>query len=266
MDKDLIDDERVDTLAEIYSQHAGIPKALACNAVIGGLYRLWRHGDTHLGRHNRLKGALRGPARIAEVTALPLSLIERFPKEWLAIHEDGSIELPDYSAKNSLIDRDLRRERGRERVRKWRERQKQKDRESNASQSVTDEALHRYKSVTTGTGTETGTSETGTGPVTERAALGVTPSAPAPRKSLDEELQTRFGVGPRSAAELLHRQNGKQHPEPPSSSDLESKALKLSAGGLPAADIVASLRTYGVTHEQVTAWLANAPSAPAPAQ
>src|SRR2546421_12866120 len=109
MDKDLEDDPRVVALAEQFASIQGIDRSIACNAVIGGLYRLWRYGDTHLGRHNRISGALRGGARIAEVTALPVLLLQNFPSEWLRVQADGTIELPDYAAKNKPIEREQRR-------------------------------------------------------------------------------------------------------------------------------------------------------------
>ena len=157
MDKDLEDDPRIADLGDLLAASAGIDKGLARDAVIGGLYRLWRHADTHLGRHNRLKGASHGPARISEVTALPVSLLERFPTEWLLVHEDGTVELPDYSAKNALVDRDVRRANGRDRTQRWREKKRKGSINGDASHDVTSEASHRHQRVTTGTGTGPGT-------------------------------------------------------------------------------------------------------------
>lgn len=156
MDKDLEDDPRVADLGDLLAVSASIDKGLARDAVIGGLYRLWRHGDTHLGRHNRLKGASHGLARISEVTALPVSLLERFPVEWLHLHEDGTVELPDYAAKNALVDRDVRRANGRERTQRWREKKRRDSLNGDSSHTVTAEASQRHQRVTTGTGPGTG--------------------------------------------------------------------------------------------------------------
>lgn len=185
MDKDLEDDPRVLRLADLLAAESGIDRALARNAVIGGLYRLWRYGDTHLGRYNRFKSPLHGAARIAEVTALPLEVLRQFPPEWFREHADGTVELPEYAAKNNLIDRDLRREKGRERVRRFRARQRESAQNGNGTAGVTREALHRYPSVTTGTGTGPGTgtetSETGTGPVDRSDSLA-SPASPLARR------------------------------------------------------------------------------------
>lgn len=213
MDKDLEDDPRVLDLADAIAAHlrdlidnasdhdlAIALQGLARDAALGALYRLWRYGDTFLGRHDRLKGASRSFARIAEVTALPASLLKLFPQEWLRVHADGSIELPGYAAKNALIDKDARREKGRDRTRRWRDRLRQKNGNGDTSHSVTDEASQRHKSVTTGTGTGTGTgpgpSGTGTGDRDRSASLAAGQEAAAPRKSFDEDFTQRFGASP----------------------------------------------------------------------
>jgi hypothetical protein len=204
MDKDLEDDPRIDELAERLADLVAIPKPLACDAVIGGLYRLWRYGDTHLGRHNRLKGVSRGLARIGEVTALPLSLLQVFPREWLQVHPDGSIELPDYSAKNALINRDVRRANGRERTRRWREKRSSPSVNGDASHDVTPTASPRHQSVTTGTGTGTGTgtetTETGSGTAPVSAEAAGAEGAASPRsaaeilEAMQREQRARFGT------------------------------------------------------------------------
>jgi len=216
MDKDLEDDPRVDDLAKELArelpaivqramalpetQRCEVLEGLACDAVLGGLYRLWRYGDTYLGRHDRLKGASRSTARIEEVTALPASLLNAFPPEWLKVHDDGSVELPGYSAKNALINRDARRERGRERTRRYRERKRKESVNGDASHAVTGEASQRHKSVTTGTGTGTGTgtepSGTGSGTGNRGAPLAAGPTAAAARKPFEEDFRQRFGAAP----------------------------------------------------------------------
>lgn len=251
MDKDLADDPRVKDLGErLARSHFGLtgeadswsPQQLlmlgiARDAVIGGLYRLWRHGDTYLGRHDRLKGASPGLARIEEVTALPVSLLKTFPPEWLKQHPDESVELPGYAHKNALINRDERRAGGRKRTAKWRARKRIKDSNGDASHDVTAEASQRHENVTTGTGTGTGTgtvptvpgSGTETGTPNERASCADAPRSPgAERKS-----------------EPLPHLTPQQ---------LQTMAQGLAQKGRDEAAIAATLQPYGATIDQVRAW------------
>lgn len=275
MDKDLEDDPRVEDLAEALAQHLSTLSAeelkqylpgLACNAVLGGLYRLWRYADTHLGRHNRLKGALHGPARISHVTALPKELLACFPSEWLKEHADGSVELPDYSAKNSLIDRDIRREKNRERVRRFRQKKRTPQDnvgpDSNASNSVTSEVLQRYTSVTTGTGTGTGpgtgTTVTGTGDRNLDVESRKTPSPHGALASASGHLARRFeavqnGNAHRDA--LTNASRKAAH----TSAELEAFAHRMAAEGDDADGIARTLEPLGASAQQVRQWLANSP-------
>jgi hypothetical protein len=250
MDKDLEDDPRVSDLAEALARQLStltpeelrryLP-GLACNAVLGGLYRLWRYADTHLGRHNRLKGALHGAARIGDVTALPKELLACFPPEWLKEHADGSMELPDYAAKNSLIDRDIRREKNRERVRRFRERKRAPKEDArpngNVSKSVTPDALQRYTRVTTGTGT-------GTGPEPD-------PPKPGPDRNHTLGSLANGAEAPRSPSEESKPKLG--------AAELESMAHRLAAKGRDLAAVQSVLGPYGASAEQVVQWLGNAP-------
>jgi hypothetical protein len=156
MDKDLEDDPRVTTLTDCLIDHwlsLGVPEALkdsmraqARDASLGALYRLWRHADTHLKSHNRLQAPLH---HVAEVTGLPVTVLRHFPSQWLIVHDDDIVELPNYSSKNALLNKDERRESGRERTARWRQRQREK---RDAEKSVTGDASQRHASVTTGTG------------------------------------------------------------------------------------------------------------------
>jgi hypothetical protein len=207
MDKDLVDDWRVLSLADVLldewlsaSLIPGDSKALrdaACNAVLGGIYRLWRYADTHLRRYDRLNLALHG---VAQVTLLPEAVLSKFPKEWLVDHRDGTVELPGYTAKNALIDKDNRREKTRERVKRWRQRKKEAGAEKWQKNG---NAAERYEDVTTGSGpgpgTGTGPSGTGTGPGDHGASPAAGPGAAAPRKSFDEDFESRFGSVPLAA-------------------------------------------------------------------
>jgi hypothetical protein len=144
MDKDLDDDGRTLALRDDILEHLvslGVPAILkdalrpfAHEAALGALYKLWRHGDTHL-RHsvtgdvtgdaalrlNRVTIALR---HLAEVTGLPVTLLRRLPSQWLIEHDDGTVELPGYSTKNTLQDKDERREKRNARQARYRARKK----------------------------------------------------------------------------------------------------------------------------------------------
>jgi hypothetical protein len=262
MDKDLEEDPRIDDLGHaLYeimggryreedeaaddgdaSQRRPADERLfgVCrDAVLGGLYKLWRHGDAFLGRHNRLKGVSHGAARIAKIMSLPLSLVRLVPAEWLKIHPDGSVELPDYAEKNRLHNRDIRRSNGRERTAKWRANRRAEKSNGDASHGVTSEGEKRHGDAPTGTGT-------GTNP--------------------DRTIQTGLGVG--GGAQLASAQGrlaGRKDPERApkvhrkSERELEADAHKLAAAGMSIDDIVRTLRQHEVTTHQVTAWISNLP-------
>ena len=290
LDKDLLDDPRVADLAERLARLEGTSVALACNAVLGGLYRLWRYADTHLGRHNRLKTPLHGPARISEVTALPVALLEQFPPEWLKVHDDGSVELPDYAAKNNLIDKDIRRAKIRERVRRFRENKRAASGVGNAQTSVTAPALQRYQNVTTGPD-RTGPvpdHQTGTGTVPAGAPADGPDGAASAPKSADEileqmqaEQRARFGVAVPLPTEKPPHNGQALQPEAvpgpwippaervaaarkamraavpaPTPEELQARARKLALLGQDPPAIASVLRQYGVTASQVEAWVA----------
>lgn len=146
MDKDLDDDGRTLALRDDILEHwvtLGVPailrdalKPFAHEAALGALYKLWRHGDTHLRhgvtgdapgdaplRFNRVTIALR---HLAEVTGLPVTLLRRLPSQWLIEHDDGTVELPGYATKNTLQDKDERREKRNARQARYRAREKAK--------------------------------------------------------------------------------------------------------------------------------------------
>lgn len=284
MDKDLEDDPRVDDLAEALARShlglAGEPSdftpqqlqilGLARDAVLGGLYRLWRYGDTYLGRHDRLKGASRGFARIQEVTALPTSLLKQFPAEWLREHADGTVELPGYSAKNALINRDQRREKGRERTRRYRDKKRQLTSDGDGVTQRHSGASQRHQNVTTGTGT-------GTGPDPDPPEPGPVPQPVSQRReilapdgalaSAQGHLARRLGAGvgegkggARDGVTVTPvTRNGKH-----SAAELEAFALRMASVGTDSLDIAKTLEPLGATGQQVRAWLANAPATASP--
>lgn len=225
MDKDLEDDPRVTELGELLAkqlmalpreQLAEIIEQIGCDAVLGGLFKLWRHGDTHLRRHDRLGIASH---RLAHVTGLPASLIAKFPLDWLRIHPDGAVELPGYSAKNALIDKDERRAKGRERTRRYREKKRLESKSGDAENGVTPPASHRHNGVTTGTGPGTGPGTvptvpgTGTGPGAKtrenpapaRGELASAPVRLARRETPVEEIERRR----REATDIAAREAAK---------------------------------------------------------
>lgn len=250
MDKDLEDDPRVLELTEALLAiwiDRGVPAALqdemrgcARDAVIGGLYRLWRHADTHLKRYDRLSIASHG---VVTVTGLPASLIALFPSDWLIEHSDRMVELPGYTEKNALIHKDDRREKGRARTRRWRQRKRAKRDASQASPGDTSQGLD---SVTTGTGPGTGT---GTGPSQTGTGTLVT------GKSRKNSPPMRAALA-RAQAPLARRAEANGKPGVgKSATELEQDALKLARDGLDSTDIAHMLSQYGVTPSQVSAWI-----------
>lgn len=256
MDKDLEEDPRIDDLGHALYETMGGRYRDDCDAsqrraaderlfgvcrdaVLGGLYKLWRHGDAFLGRHNRLRGASRGAARIAEITSLPLSLVQLLPREWLKIHPDGSVELPDYIEKNRLHNRDIRRSNGRERTAKWRANRRAEKSSGDASPSVTPDSEKRHGDAPTGTGTGTN-----------------------PDRTIQTGLEVGGGAQLASAQGRLagrkdtERSNGRRK----SDLELEADAHRLAAAGMSSHDIARTLGQHGVTHHQVTAWISNIPA------
>lgn len=177
-DKDLADDWRIYALAAELLKHwqAGMSETLrdefrtaACNAVIGGLFKLWSYADTHIRQKNVLHVTLE---TLADITNLPVTVLRKFPTDWLKDNGSAGVQLPGYSEKNCLIDKDIRREKTRQRVEKWRQRKAKEKR--NAGNSVTG----GNGGVTTGTGPGTGP---GTGTTVPGTGTETVPEAPLAR-------------------------------------------------------------------------------------
>lgn len=179
MDKDLEDDPRVIELARCLALEGVTDTGLAINTILGGLYRLWRYADTHLGRSGSLRCVTR---TLADVTHLPLHVLRAFPPEWLIENADGTVTLPGYADKNALLDKESRREQTRKRVEKWRRKQRNN---GNALQKHIGNNGKRYDPVTTGTGT--GTTGTETGPVGLAASPSPVATGSAAPKDSDTE-------------------------------------------------------------------------------
>jgi hypothetical protein len=251
LDKDLRDDDRVAALTDHMLEYwvsLGVPAVLtdalrsnARNAVMGGLYALWRHADTYLQRDDRLGGALR---HLSDVTGLPVTLLKKFPRQWLIEHPDGTFELPGYSSKNSLLNKDERREGARERQARFRQRKRE---ERNASRVTQRNAQERDTRVTTGTGT-------GTGP-------GTLPTIPVPGPRTESGKPQSASAGElASATGRLARRDAKsngKHPAVKTREQLDLDIDRLAGAGMASADIAHALAQHGVTTEQVTARLAN---------
>jgi lambda repressor-like predicted transcriptional regulator len=195
MDKDLEDDPRVLALAEAIGESLGLqrtetdePHPMARNAALGALYRFWRYGDTHVKRDDRVTGALR---MLTSVTGLSVTLLRSISKDWLKEHADGTVELPDFTAKNSLMDKDNRREKNRLRQAKHRANVKARLQGNGVTLS---HVSKRDESVTPNPLPSLPDPNPKTSP---SASLGVTPTAPASRKSFEEDFTERFGNAPR---------------------------------------------------------------------
>lgn len=91
-----------------------------CNALLGSLVTLWCYADTHIRADDTIQI---GIDVLAAIIGLPVEWVKKFPAEWLVVHGNGTVELPDYCAKNGLISKEKRREQGRERVRRFRAKQ-----------------------------------------------------------------------------------------------------------------------------------------------
>lgn len=260
LDKDLEDDERVLELTDLLLdewEEQGVAAELreqlrdsAGNAVLGGLYKLWRYADTHLKRYDRLNLALHGVAR---VTGFSVTLLSNFPESWLVVHDDGTIELPGYSDKNALITKDNRREKTRDRVRRWRQRQR------NPQPSESNALLKRA-----------GNTEIVTGALPPGPGPGPYPNPDPPRPGSEVRNPEVSAGGHASAGELASAPDGRlarrvtpvarkppKRTGPTKTPDqLREDSRRLRANGMAADAIAHSLQQYGVTLDQVTEWLA----------
>lgn len=178
LDKDLPDDPRVIALTKVVADELTQGnesysnddfEGIACNAVLGGLYRLWRYADTHLGRYDRVTLALHD---VAAVTGFSVTTLRQFPPSWLVDRGEEGVELPGYTSKNALIVKDTRREQTRERVRKWRERQRSES-GRNGNADVTHDSVTKTLPPGPGPGP-------GPGPRPPRPGPGPEAASPAP--------------------------------------------------------------------------------------
>jgi hypothetical protein len=145
VDKDLPDDPRVLALTEVYvaalvrelasvgaqavdnQAVRNVLRAVARNASMGALLALWMYADTHVRENNSLGITL---DRLADVCRTSVDWLQQMPPEWLRVDEPGRTTLPDYIEKNCLTAREVRREKGRLRSKRFRERHKASGAES----------------------------------------------------------------------------------------------------------------------------------------
>src|SRR5579863_674913 len=257
LDKDLQDDPRVlvlaDGMVEEWQALIGFKvdresarwsawHASACNAVVGGLYRLWRYADSHLVRGDTLKLALPG---LSVVTGLSVTTLRRFPRDWLRERPDGTVELPDYIAKNALIDKDLRREKNRERVRKHRRKHRaaaEAERNASVSPSTITHALPPE-------------------PVPDPGPDPYPPKPgpdPAQAKNRETQAPTRAPLAS-GKSHLAARARVVVKTEP----ELIADSRRLASTGIAIGDIARMLGQYGATVEKVLAWTSQPEQQPA---
>lgn len=127
VDKTLSEDPRVVELAEKYADWiieeenpSGFRDAIgdaSLYAVTGLLVTLWCYADTHIRDDDSVTLSVTSLSRFLR---FPEKILRQFPPEWLQVKPDGTVILPNYRSKNSLITRDKRKELAKERTRRWR--------------------------------------------------------------------------------------------------------------------------------------------------
>lgn len=163
-DKDMLDDPRlikmVEKLSSTYeigvttwdSQFAsgGVDlndnerNALLTATVTGALLRVWCYADTHIRNDDTLPLSESSLDRIAGIPGF----CRLMPEEWLRITDAGSIQLPEYTAKNGVEAKRHQAEKNRERQARYRARNFKKsngvsDDVSNALVTTLDRDLDR---------------------------------------------------------------------------------------------------------------------------
>lgn len=231
----------------------------ARNAVMGGMVRLWMHGDTYIESDDRLKLASR---TILTVTGFARDVLRAITPKWLLkLDENDSYELPNYSSKNHILDKEHRRALSAKRSREYRARQREESsRSSRRDGRDGPPSDGRDTSVTTGPDPDPGPGTVPSGPVPDpkeqRAARRViTPegAAPAPRAkapnpvpwqppakgstwqswsapptprtgSFENDFKKRFGATPDEASRQRAEAEAKEKPKrqaPPKAPDEE---------------------------------------------
>jgi hypothetical protein len=91
---------------------------LACNALRGAIVTLWCYADTHVRDDDTL------PCDADSLDAIVglEGFCDALPSDWVTVGDDRSVTLPGYCAKNSLISRRKKADKGAERQKRYRER------------------------------------------------------------------------------------------------------------------------------------------------
>lgn len=91
-----------------------------CNALRGALVTLWCYADEHIRDDDTLPCDAESLDAIVGIDGFS----ESMPDEWVTVRDDGSVYLPSYCDKNSLIAKRKKSDRGADRQRRYRERVK----------------------------------------------------------------------------------------------------------------------------------------------
>lgn len=142
-------------------------RALLCNAMLGGLVRLWTYADMRVRNDDTLPLSR---TALAQVMRLPDWIVHLFPADWLVDRpEIGGVELPGYTAKNGITGHEERREDKELKRVKWRD-----DKRRQRLKRRADNGVHRppKKSTLSTYVSEACPPDTGTGPVPVRPLPG----------------------------------------------------------------------------------------------
>ena len=163
-------------------------RELMCNAMLGGLVRLWTYADTYIRSDNLLPLS---PGQLARVMRLPQWCVRLYPADWIEIDEDDCrVVLPGFVEKNGIKPRDIRKEDRQLQRDKWKL-QKQNQRRSKKAKNGADNGAdikRTRRGQRGGHAPSTGTGPvplTNTGTVPESAPLAADPErAAAARQKL----------------------------------------------------------------------------------
>jgi len=234
IDKDLVSDQRLFHVADRLASHwrltqvrgmAGedLPETVTRHAlrhaIVGVLVTLWVYADTYIKSDDSVTVTLAG---LATIVNLPVEILQMLPETWLRVREDGTVQLPNYCAKNHIRARDLRhadaeekRDRKRELAAERQRRRRRKQRgnshaPSRANNGVTPPRDSNAVTHDTGTGTGPLDRTQYRDPVKSAATPPpVAQAAPAPpRKTFEQEFAARFGVSPDEAAAMRSKPGG----------------------------------------------------------
>lgn len=223
--KDSISDHRIYELADRIEAalEETERRQLRSLTTLGILMRLWSYADTYITSDDQLHISL--PA-LAAALNVPVTVLEKFPAEWLQLNANGGVTLPGYCKRNRILGKDARkvayvRKLESNRRYKRRIREASSDHPDNGQEGSSEaSSSHLGRRITgTGTGTSSGTSGTvrksapHAAPSRRAAAPRIKPgesswipvsaSAPASGTTFDQDFEKRFGVKPASDDEEI---------------------------------------------------------------